>query len=205
MPLRRGAVLLLVLAGCRTPVVGGPSARPPSPFRIIAYGECPEQYPPAPAWALSPDAPKPSAVDLTGAWTPVDANAASGPVVRGPVCYEGLRFVTLIQKDGVVEAVWVLREPARGARVERWARQAEAEVGRVTGASLHLEGALLNERGHVESEKTERTCRPVVIDLTYDGASGHLVGTRDGSPLRLAPLVFKPVESQTNPCGAPPP
>jgi hypothetical protein len=104
-----------------------------------------------------------------------------------------------------VEAVWFIREPARGAMMETWSRQAEAEVGRVTGASLHLEGALLNERGNIHSEKTQRDCRPVVLELTFDGASGHLVGTRDRAPIRLAPLVFQRAESQVNPCGSPPP
>ncbi|MCC6336759.1 MAG: hypothetical protein IT380_22555 [Myxococcales bacterium] len=66
--------------------------------------------------------------------------------------------------------------------------------------SRHLDGSLLNQRGHVQSEKVERTCRPVVIDLVYDGASGHLVGTRDGFPLRLAPLVFRRADGEVNPC-----
>ncbi|GMU58314.1 MAG: hypothetical protein AMXMBFR34_00770 [Myxococcaceae bacterium] len=65
---------------------------------------------------------------------------------------------------------------------------------------MHLDGSLLNQRGHVQSEKVERTCRPVVIDLVYDGASGRLVGTRDGFPLRLAPLVFRRA-GEVNACG----
>ena len=198
-------VTAALAAACRTGA--GPATSVPGPWQGAAQqGSCPERAPAPPGWSLSSDAPLATPASWTGRWVLVPPDAPAGPVVAGLPCYEGLRFLTLAQQGAHVEAVFVVREPARGALMSEWQHESEAATGERSGDSARLRGFRLVERGSSQRVEVGRECHAVDFALAWDAARGHLVGTRDGAPVRYAPLVSRaPAPSAVDPCGAPPP
>lgn len=215
--LRAALLLLLLASACASPSSAsrperdrpqatGPNVPPPTgPARPPAPGDCPARPPAPPSWALGPDAPRPTKDDVTGQWVAVPLDAPPGPVVRGPFCYEGAQVLTLVQHGDAVDAVWVLRNPVQGVLRVRWTRRAEAATGRRAAGRLRLHGWTATERGTIDSPAVQRDCRAVESELAWDEPRGHLVGTRDGAPVRYAPLTVQKVDRQVNPCGPKPP
>ncbi len=151
----------------------------------------------------------PTALDLSGVWHEVPENAPAGPFRRPPPCYEGLGWVALEQSGERVTMLRRFAEPAQGVRLAVDIEQLELAAGVRRGDAVELDGELVRtSRPMYEPGPTTRKvlARPHWT-LTLDRGSGHLVGTRDGVAVRLAPLVLVPPpgDALPNRCGAPPP
>ncbi len=151
----------------------------------------------------------PSAIDLTGVWHDVPDNAPAGAFRRPPPCYEGLGFIALEQRGERVQMRRSFAEPMQGALPEYDIDQYERAAGTRRGDTIELSAELVREtRPTQEAGPTRRevVTRPSWT-LTLDRGKGHLVGTRDGVAIRLAPLVL--LTPSGNPtmrerCGGPP-
>ncbi len=152
----------------------------------------------------------PTAQDLSGVWHEVPDSAAAGPLRRPPPCYEGLGWVAIEQSGSRVHFLLHFAEPAQGIRPEYDIDQYERGAGERKGDAIELTAELVRETRHHEQVGPAR--RQVLqrprYRLAFDRTTGHLVGTRDAKPLRLAPLLL--ITPPGNPtmrdrCGGPPP
>jgi hypothetical protein len=145
---------------------------------------------PAPSPSGSPTAsqnptpsgsPLPTAANLSGAWVYGDANEPpSGPVVS---C-NPFRLWNLAQMGNAVTATVNACLGPCGAYQEP--SQGTAQAG-----ALHLVGASM--------ESPLSSPSAVSYELSYNAATQHLVGTRNGKPFWAAPFI-----QQSTDCGARP-
>lgn len=68
-----------------------------------------------------------------------------------------------------------------------------------TDGVLRIDGEHVPRQSYLGSAPSS----PVSYELRREEATGNLVGTRNGAPIRLAPARIEP--AQQTPCGAPPP
>jgi hypothetical protein len=164
--------------------------------------------------ALSPFRPEPLPVasDLTGIWYEVPGDTPPGPFKRPTPCFEGLGWVSLVQEGDAVMLRRTFPEPASGALRVETIDTTERASGRRDGDDLQLDGeteVVTTSRSLPRPPRREVTGH-ARWHLVYDRASGHLVGTHDRAPMRLAPLILVPRVDpggapRPDPCGSPPP
>lgn len=188
-------VLLLAVASCHR----APPA-PPAPARE----ECSCTTPPR----VERPPSRPGVVDVTGAWEVV-GSAAAAAVTRCEPGYRDIpkgadfhdRSLALIQRAARVE-LWAESDSIthRGT-VRSETRRCEQAEGALEGPTLHLSGQeclqsseeLQKPRGipsRGPSKSSPARARPVAYVLALEADTGHLVGSRNGAPIRLAPVTF---------------
>lgn len=173
--------------------------------------DCSDHWPTdVPDWKIVPGAPVAEADSLTGLWVKVLEDvpglklppAKSGPVEWVLGCARGYE-VMLLRVDGDrVVVKWAYKEPASGVMRPDWYEEAGRAEGSLHDGTVRLEGAHVRVHGWTDRPETKVKCLPVQYELELDPDSGHLIGTRNNQPLRLAPLV---VRARTASCGDPPP
>jgi len=174
-----------------------------------------------PAWPLEPGLPVATAESLTGLWIPlpsgwlplpsrrVDASGrdpiAPGPVERAVGCqyHYGVEAVMMQRSDSRVTARWVYEPGASGAENREWSSLDEVAEGNAGDAGIQLSGVRILRSGFVDAPEVQTRFEPMTYDLRVDEETGHLVGTRNGEPYRLAPLVL--VQADASECSEPPP
>lgn len=191
----RAAALLLVLAACHR------GAAVEAPRKMPVDCECP-----GPRQVNRPPA-QPGIVDVTGSWERV-SSASVATVTR---CAEG--YLDVSGSHDFSDHSWLLVQ--RAERIELQAESARSEQrgqiraststcetaqGRIDGGALTLTGEECS-RGTSEQEvhqgmppgplrSSRGIARPLTYALSLEPGTGHLVGTRNGTPFRLAPVVF---------------
>lgn len=181
-------------------------------WTMVACAHKPEPAPPVEAvaaedWTLLSLTPQPARQtpdDLSGRWIAVypGTEPEPGPIHRTDPCYGGIRFLVLQQKDDRVEARLYNQDPASGAERRSHTLLSEETEGTIRGRHLKLSGEHVVTTEYVDQPEISRDRQPVSYDLELDAKTLHLVGTRDGKPIRLAPLALEPLEGD---CGDPPP
>ncbi len=195
-----------------------PRVAPAAPSQEVARAESGDRMAPSRRLEtmnpLAQGNPSPSAADLSGVWHEVPMTASPGPLRRPPPCYEGLGWVALEQIGKRIQMLRRFAEPAQGYVPVENVETHESGAGTRHGDRIELDAELVREVTPIPrfSPSTARASRTVLESphwtLTFDHATGHLVGTRAGVAVRLAPLVI--VEPPGEParydrCGSPPP
>lgn len=198
-------LLLLTVASCHR----GP---PPAPARPSPVDE--ECYCPTPPRVERPP-PRPGMVDVTGSWERV-GSASTAAVTR---CEPGYRYIpkgsdfadrswTLAQRNAQIELAAESISVTRDGAVRSTTRRCETARGRLEGAAFALTGhecLQWPQELHVTQGMPPRPIspegrarpRPLKYELTFEAETGHLVGSRNGAPIRLAPVTFV---KQGQPC-----
>jgi hypothetical protein len=160
------SLLLLVVAVC------GASA---AELTVSTPGSPPAQTPTPPATRPPRGLPLPPELSVPYAET----DALRGPAIRTPACHEvSGSFTFRVLADGRVEMRRTFDGPA--PRPERPPR--ETAWGTWDGTELVLRGE--NDGGGFHKHENA----PVNYVLRWDATVSHLAGTRNGAPIRLAPL-----------------
>ncbi len=193
-----GPLLLLAVASCRR----APPAPPARPAAVRQ--ECHCATPPVVERAPT----RPGVIDVTGPWQLV-GSASTATVTR---CAPGYRYtpegsdfsdesLVLVQGAARVELRAEWSSTTRRGTVHSSARRCEEARGRLEGSTFTLEGqeclqgpAEVHVTGGMPPRPLSTTGRarprPLAYALALEAGTGHLVGTRNGAPVRLAPVVF---------------
>lgn len=207
-------MLLLALAGCGSTTPDPKNADEtqntgkvvPAEFRLEQkVGEAADCEGPSakvPEWALKPETPLPSENNLSGMWFPIAHDSTSSGALSQEIgCYDGLKLLTLQQDGARLKAVWVFRDPASGAEWIEYTTHRESAIGQRASNEIELKGQHITIVERMDSGDVSRDCTEVNYVLRWDGPTKHLVGTRNGEPIRFAPFNVK---ARTTPCGDPP-
>lgn len=142
-----------------------------------------------------------TATDLGGLWT--DTAATRPGPVRILDCYPNYTGYAFARAGGGKWQVRV-RQVYHGGASLPWVHS-ESLTGELRGGRLRLGGmgGLVANQGYAVAPRDEGAPAPVAYMLTFEAATGHLVGVRNGKPLRLARVVlYKPAGGD---CGPAPP
>jgi len=145
-----------------------------------------------PTWDTE-EPPKPSVSQLTGVFVEAPENSR-GPVILSSPCNAPLLSIVMVQKGDQVEATWSIREPPQGTLKQSSDNRFEQADGTYREGHLQMKGFFLREVSSMQygdTAKEVRTCTDTVYDLRFDAASSHLIGTRNGSPVRFAPFFIR--------------
>ena len=152
-------------------------------------------------WSPSEESPTPTDGNISGRWIEVADPETS--VVRRPIpCWDKLEFLVIVQEDERLRALVAHKEAAMGMEPRSWMAWSEETVGTLDQGHVVLEGARVTRGGRVDSTESWRRFEPVTYELRFEPTTTQLVGTRNGNPLRLAPLFLEPMPED---CGDGPP
>lgn len=144
----------------------------------------------------------PTDVNLTGIWIRTAEGGTSGPVQRFIPCDGYGEYWAIEQRGTSIQAEF--HRPANhfGIAGKFEIGAYEFVLGSRRQNFLHLEDYYRDAFVYTVKSPGPKTKRPekeeLVYELRFDEPTQHLIGTRNGMPIRLAPLLVKPQES---PCG----
>jgi hypothetical protein len=143
--------------------------------------------------------------NLTGNWIAVKADARPGPALPVSQCpYDAQDYWMLEQSGTVVRAWHVMQRQAVGVILHDYSSSYEAADGTRGGDEITLKGSFVTVT-YKDTTETGRSCAEVELALRFDPESGHLVGSRNGSAIRLAPIDYRTISSEPQPDCNPPP
>jgi hypothetical protein len=134
--------------------------------------------------------------DLSWSWTaPVAHDGPPGPVIVDGSCFAREAFIKLVQRGTDVD---MTLQPSRFWGGVPLPDRGTVENAKGTRSRDHvtLRGEAVRDPNEPTSSPTPHPSRtPLAYDLMLDAKTGHLAGTRNGSPVWLSRLVVnKPSE-----------
>lgn len=130
-------------------------------------------------------------VVLAGTWRlGVGDEPPPGPVTDGETCISRPEFHALSQDGPTLRAIWSPRYQMRGIPPREQLR--EELAGQVCGSEVTLTGWRWAQQLMPGPTPEDPQREAVEWRLSYDAASGHLRGTRNGEPGWGAPLTVLP-------------
>lgn len=146
-----------------------------------------------------------TASDWSGRWVVVPPNQKQTAVYTRPApCgYDGIEFLVLLQDGDRVYAQLYSQEAATGVPPMKTRHDREEAAGTRRADHVTLRGKHVVETTYEEYQREpERKTTRVIYDLDLDADRLHLVGTRNGEPVRLVPLTLEPISEDD--CNEPP-